>query len=131
VQGKLLKLLAKKVEFCYAPPSISPLYVSKTAAYSTGMQPGSASWNFFKTAQLAAPFTNNIASLFRGDTAVSGQKQRSRQMASAAGVLVCLREGRWASACFRDHTVAMRSWGHSTVCNLPKELTLQYATYRL
>lgn len=74
VQGKLLKLLAKKVEFCYAPPSISPLYVSKTAAYSTGMQPGSASWNFFKTAQLAAPFTNNIASLFRGDTAVSGAK---------------------------------------------------------
>jgi len=72
LQGKLLKLLAKKVEFCYAPPSISPLYVSKTAAYSTGMQPGSASWNFFKTAQLAAPFSNNIASLFRGDTAVSG-----------------------------------------------------------
>jgi hypothetical protein len=70
-QGKLLKLLAKKVEFCYAPPSMSPLYVSKTASYSTGMQPGSASWNFFKTAQLAAPYTNNIASLFRGDTAVS------------------------------------------------------------
>lgn len=80
VQGKLLKLLAKKVEFCYAPPSISPLYVSKTAAYSTGMQPGSASWNFFKTAQLAAPFTNNIASLFRGDTAVSGVNLYSRQM---------------------------------------------------
>jgi hypothetical protein len=34
------------------------------------MQPGSASWSFFKTAQLAPPFTNNIASLFRGDTAV-------------------------------------------------------------
>lgn len=67
-QGKLKKILMKKVEFCYAPPSMSPLYVSKTASYSTGMQPGSASWNFFKTVALAPPFTNNIASMFRGDT---------------------------------------------------------------
>lgn len=59
-----------KAEFCYAPPSISPLYVSNTASFSTGIQPGTTSWSFFKTAQLAPPYLNNMASMFKGDTAV-------------------------------------------------------------
>lgn len=69
-QGRLWNLLMLKAEFCYAPPGISPLYVSKTASYSTGMQPGTAAWNFFKTVSLAPPFSNNVASMFRGDSAV-------------------------------------------------------------
>jgi len=71
MQGRLLNVLMLKAEFCYAPPSISPLYVSTTAAYSTGMQPGTTAWNFYKTVALAAPYTNNMASMFRGDQAVS------------------------------------------------------------
>lgn len=73
LQGRLLNLVMIKAEFCYAPPNISPLYVSKTAQYSTGMQPGTAAWNFFKSVALAPPFSNNIASMFRGDSAVSAQ----------------------------------------------------------
>eukprot|EP00775_Hariotina_reticulata_P004118 gene4118-4364_t len=69
LQGRLLNILMLKAEFCYAPPSISPLYVSKTAAYSTGMQPGTTAWNFYKTVALAPPYTNNMASMFRGDQA--------------------------------------------------------------
>jgi hypothetical protein len=97
--------MAKKVEFCYAPPSISPLYVSKTAAYSTGMQPGSASWSFFKTAQLASPYTNNIASLFRGDTAVSDCPDGRR--------ILWVSDQQPALVCFSTHRA-------NTVCVFPR-----------
>jgi hypothetical protein len=66
-----MNIIMLKAEFCYAPPNISPLYVSKTATYSTGMQPGTAAWSFFKTVALAPPFTNNVAAMFKGDSAVS------------------------------------------------------------
>lgn len=68
-----MNIIMLKAEFCYAPPNISPLYVSKTATYSTGMQPGTAAWSFFKTVALAPPFTNNVAAMFKGDSAVSWQ----------------------------------------------------------
>ncbi|KAF6262980.1 hypothetical protein COO60DRAFT_530512 [Scenedesmus sp. NREL 46B-D3] len=68
-QGRLMKIIMLKAEFCYAPPNISPLYVSKSATYSTGMQPGTAAWSFFKTVALAPPFTNNVAAMFKGDSA--------------------------------------------------------------
>jgi hypothetical protein len=41
--------------------------VTQTATYSTGMQPGSASWSFSKSVQLAAPYTSR-AVMFNGDS---------------------------------------------------------------
>ena len=59
--------LAKKAEFCYSP-TISEISVSKTAVYSTGMQPGTSTWAFSKSVDLAPPYTNNRAVMFNGDT---------------------------------------------------------------
>ncbi len=66
-QGRVKHRLAHKVEFCYAP-TISEISVAKTAVYSTGMQPGTASWSFAKSVELAQPYTNNRAQMFNGDT---------------------------------------------------------------
>lgn len=60
--------LATKAEFCYSP-SMSEISVSKTAIYNTGMQPGTASWTFSKSVELAPPYTNNRAVMFTGDSA--------------------------------------------------------------
>jgi hypothetical protein len=78
VQGRLMNIIMLKAEFCYAPPNISPLYVSKTATYSTGMQPGTAAWSFFKTVALAPPFSNNVAAMFKGDSAVRTASQQGQ-----------------------------------------------------
>ena len=66
-QGRVKHRLAHKAEFCYAP-SMSEISVSKTAIYATGMQPGTASWTFAKSVELAPPYTNNRATMFNGDS---------------------------------------------------------------
>jgi len=67
LQGRVKHRLAHKVEFCYSP-TISEISVSKTAVYSTGMMPGTTSWSFAKSVELAPPYNANRATMFNGDT---------------------------------------------------------------
>lgn len=67
MQGRIKHRLATKAEFCYAP-TLSQISVSKTAIYSTGMQPGTASWTFSASAELPPPYKGNRAVMFTGDS---------------------------------------------------------------
>ncbi|KAI8465061.1 MAG: hypothetical protein J3K34DRAFT_525684 [Monoraphidium minutum] len=65
-QGRLRHRLATKAEFCYAP-TLSEISISKSAIYATGMQPGTAAWQFSKSVALAGPYASNRAVLINGD----------------------------------------------------------------
>ena len=60
--------LAVKAEFCYSP-TLSEISVTKSAIYSTGMQPGTASWSFSKSVALSPPYADGRAVMFNGDSA--------------------------------------------------------------
>ncbi|GBF87295.1 hypothetical protein Rsub_00006 [Raphidocelis subcapitata] len=66
-QGRVKHRDAMRAEFCYAPGA-GEVGVTQTAVYSTGMQPGSATWSFSKSVQLAAPYSTSRAVMFNGDS---------------------------------------------------------------
>jgi hypothetical protein len=66
-QGRIKHRMADRVELCYAPAS-SDVSVTSSAVYSTGMQPGSASWTFAKSVQLPAAYSDNRVVMFNGDS---------------------------------------------------------------
>jgi hypothetical protein len=66
-QGRVKHRLATKAEFCYSP-TLSEIGVTKSAIYSTGMQPGTTSWTFSKSVDLAPPYSGGRAVMFNGDS---------------------------------------------------------------
>jgi hypothetical protein len=78
-QGRIRHRNANGVEYCYAGNQGS-VAVTKSAVYSTGMKPGTASWTFSKSVELAGPYSSSRVVMFNGDAVDATYTLSARKM---------------------------------------------------